>query len=157
MNIGTPRAIYEGKEMKIYKIFSLFVASIMALTLCACSSINGPTVSVMPAPGKTFERFKVEDRECRQFAMGTVESANNAIATSDVVTTLGGAAIGAVAGAMISGGSHAAVGTGAGIGLLGGAAASVINSGTKGGKTQMQYDQAYKQCMYAHGNQVPLY
>ena len=39
------------------------------LTLAGCATVPmGPSVRVMPAPGKSFEQFQVDDAVCRQWA-----------------------------------------------------------------------------------------
>ncbi|MBS1130604.1 MAG: proline-rich region, partial [Proteobacteria bacterium] len=40
-----------------------------ALLLGACTVIpTGPSVMVLPGTGQTFERFRADDMDCRQFA-----------------------------------------------------------------------------------------
>lgn len=115
----------------------------------------GPMIQVLPGPNKPFAQFQDEDMSCRSFAQGQVagqaQAANNTAVGGAVLSTV----IGAGLGAAIGGGRGAAVGaaTGAGFGAAAGAGGS---SGAQVG-IQMQYDNAYSQCMYARGNQVPGY
>lgn len=115
----------------------------------------GPTVSVLPGPGKSFERFQEEDAFCRDYARrqvaGTPEQADAQLIRSAVIGTLLGAGLGAALGG----------GQGAGVGA---AAGTLIGTGVSSGQgawsqmsIQQRYDVAYMQCMYAKGNQVPGY
>lgn len=52
--------------MRFGKWFSGVAVSV---ALAACASIpTGPSVAVMPAPGKPFEEFRADDAVCREFA-----------------------------------------------------------------------------------------
>jgi hypothetical protein len=119
---------------------------------------TGPSVLVLPAPGKPLNEFQLEDMTCRQWAAQsigmTAESANQKAATSAVL----GTAIGAGAGALIGAGAgDAAAGAaiGAGSGLLLGSAAGASSTEVSGYEAQRRYDYAYVQCMYVKGNQIP--
>jgi peptidoglycan hydrolase-like protein with peptidoglycan-binding domain len=71
-----------------------------------------------------------------------------------LLTTVLGAGLGAaVGGAGGSAGAGAAVGAAAGAG--GGAALGAGNSSADQAAIQQQYDNAFAQCMYSRGNQVP--
>jgi hypothetical protein len=115
----------------------------------------GPTVTVLPGPGKPFDVFAEEDAYCRDFARqqvaGAPEQANSQVIASAVVGTLLGAGLGAAVGA----GRGAAVGaaTGALIGTGTGSSGSAWSQMS----VQQRYNVAYMQCMYAKGNQVPGY
>jgi len=133
----------------------ILAAALPVLLLAGCASApTGPSVMALPGTGKTFEQFRSDDAECRQYAEyqsgGAVESANNAQLKSAAV----GTAVGAVAGAVIGG--HEGAGNGAGAGLIVGsvAGAGAGSSGTY--DAQRKYDHAYIQCMYAKGEQVPV-
>lgn len=136
--------------------FWLLMAASLALSACAVMP-SGPSVMALPGTNKTFDQFRGDDYNCRQFAFGQVggstpqQNANAAAVGSAAV----GTALGAAAGAAFNGGSGAAVG--AGVGLLTGAAVGAGNSYNAGYGTQRQYDAAYIQCMYASGNRVPVY
>ncbi len=136
----------------------MFFLLLGAVALSACATVpTGPSVMVWPGPGKPFEVFQSDDAACRQWAsqqVGTeaTESANRTLA--------GGAAAGAILGAGLGaafGGHHA--GPGIVIGAASGAAVgTAVASGPASGaqyEAQRRYDNAYTQCMYAKGNQVP--
>ena len=135
--------------------------SIMALlAISGCATLpTGPSVKVLPAPGKTFEQFQTEDMICRQWAgqqLGTSpqEVANQNTATGAVVGTAIGAGLGAAIGAA-SGHAGTGAAIGAGSGLLIGSSAGSDSGRYYGYEAQRRYDIAYMQCMYAKGNQVP--
>ncbi len=128
-----------------------------ALLLAACAVLpTGPSVLVLPGSGRSMDNFRYDDADCRQWAYGQVggttaqQAANEAAVGSAVV----GTAIGALAGAAIGGSQGAAVG--AGTGLLAGSAIGASNAWGSGYATQRRYDNAYVQCMYAKGHQVPV-
>lgn len=129
-------------------------------TVCACATIpSGPSVLVLPAQGKPFEQFQIDDTLCRQWAgrqvgMSTQDVTNQNTATGAVVGTVIGAGAGALMGAA-SGDAGAGAAIGAGSGLLVGTAAGSGAGQAYGQGTQQQYDYAYVQCMYAKGNQIP--
>jgi hypothetical protein len=141
----------EGVIMK-YTILTLALLGALA----GCASIpNGPSVAVMPAPGKSFDQFNAEDNVCRQFAQKSIgTSANDAATDAELKSIAAGTAIGAVAGVLGSGNSGGA-GSGAAIGMLGGAAMGSGAAQASGREAQRRYDIAYEQCMYAKGNQLP--
>ncbi|RCS58688.1 hypothetical protein DU000_05345 [Parvibium lacunae] len=125
--------------------------------LAACAvTPTGPNVNVMPGQQKTFEQFRADNQECRLFAQtetqqGPTETGFRAGAATAAV----GTAVGALAGAAIGGNSQAAA-VGAGAGLLLGSAVGG-ESGSQSSQTmQRRYDNAFIQCMYAKGHQVPV-
>lgn len=127
------------------------------LALGACATIpNGPSVMAMPGTGKSFEQFRGDDADCRQFALGQIggATANDSAVESGVKSAALGAAIGALAGAAMGG--HQGAGVGAGMGLLAGSAAGAGASQASGYGAQRRYDHAYIQCMYAKGDRVPV-
>jgi hypothetical protein len=115
----------------------------------------GPTVQVMPGPGKSFEAFQYDQAGCKQFAeqavAGQAQNANTRALVGGAITT----ALGAGLGGAIGGGSGA--GIGAASGALGGGAIGAASSANAQAGIQQQYDNAFAQCMYAHGNAVPGY
>jgi hypothetical protein len=127
-----------------------------ALALAGCAVVpEGPSVRVLPAPGKPFEVFAAEDQYCRGYAQQAAGgNAQEAANTSAVGSAVAGTAIGAAAGALIGGNSRSA-GTGAGVGLLMGSAVGANESARSGYGIQRRYDIAYEQCMYAKGNLLP--
>lgn len=130
------------------------------LVVAGCATMpSGPSVRVLPAPGKTFEQFQAEDAICRQWAerqvgMTPQERADQNTATGAVAGTAIGGGLGAALGAA---GGHAGTGAaiGAGTGLLFGTAAGASSGEASGYEAQRRYDNTYVQCMYAKGNQVP--
>jgi uncharacterized protein YcfJ len=142
--------------MKVTNFKATISALSLAALLSACAAPPmGPTVLVMPAPGKSQDQFAREQAECKNFASsetaGMAKQANNQAVGAAVLTT----ALGAAAGAAVGGGNGAAVGaaSGATVGAGIGADASANAQLT----IQQQYDNAYSQCMYTKGNQVPGY
>jgi len=137
-----------------------FKATISALSLAALLSAcaappMGPTVLVMPAPGKSTEAFNKDQAECKSIASnevaGAVKQANNQAVGAAVLTT----ALGAATGAAVGGGNGAAVGAASGATV--GAGIGADSSANAQLTIQQQYDNAYSQCMYTKGNQVPGY
>jgi phage tail tape-measure protein len=132
--------------------------SIMALlTLSACVTVpSGPSIMSLPGSSKTFDQFRADDLDCRQFASvqigGTTptQAANDATVRSAAV----GTAVGAAAGALIDGASGA--GIGAGFGMLTGALVGSSSGYASGYSLQQRYDIAYVQCMYSKGHKVPV-
>jgi hypothetical protein len=132
---------------------ALALALLVALGGCATQPL-GPSVAVMPAPGKPFEVFQAEDNACRQYAQNSVgTNANDAAAESELKSAAVGTAIGAAAGALMGG--QQGSGQGAGVGLLAGASMGTGAARHSAGAVQRRYDIAYEQCMYAKGNQLP--
>jgi hypothetical protein len=137
--------------------FLLFLA---VVTLSACATIpTGPSVMVLPGPGKPFEVFQADDVACRQWAaqqIGTSpnDAVNQNLATGAVLGTLAGAGLGAAIGAA-SGNAGAGAAIGAASGLIGGTAVASGPAYGAGYVAQRRYDHAYQQCMYAKGNQIP--
>ena len=127
-----------------------------AFALGACAQIpTGPSVAVMPPPGKPFDLFAANDQACRNYASQSIggESAQQASTDSLLGTAVVGTALGAAAGALVGGGRS--VGAGAAVGAVAGTAIG-INEGNRAGESvQHRYDVAYQQCMYAHGNLLP--
>lgn len=131
-------------------------AVLAVLLLGACTTIPyGPGVLVLPGTGKSFDEFKANDFECRQYAGAQIGTTPNDAITDDALKSAAvGTAVGALAGAMIGGGRGAGAGAGAGL-MVGGLAGS--GSGAASGRNlQQRYDFSYQQCMYARGNKVPV-
>lgn len=135
--------------MKISRFVVLGAAGVAA---CAAPPL-GPMVQVVPGPNKPFEQFQADDANCRGFAnaqvYGQAQMANQQAMGGAVLSTVLGAGFGAAVG----GGRGAAVGAATGAGL--GAGIGAGSSERAQGGIQYQYDNAYAQCMYARGNQVP--
>jgi hypothetical protein len=132
----------------------LFAVSAAALVLLGgCASVpTGPSVMALPGSNRTYDQFRDDDMQCRQYAAQQIGSPDNdAAVRSAVVGTL----IGAAAGAAI-GGDHQGAGIGAGTGLLVGSMAGADTTQTRGYGSQRQYDNVYIQCMYGKGHRVPV-
>src|SRR5207247_7174868 len=131
-----------------------------SLALGACATVPpGPSVMVLPGTGKSFDQFQADDAVCRQWASvqtGTTpqQAAGSSTAKSGVLGTLLGAGLGAAIGAATG---HPGVGAavGAGGGLLAGTAGGAGAGETAAHQGQQRYNNAYEQCMYAKGNQIP--
>ncbi len=127
------------------------------LLLGACTTIpTGPSVMALPGTGKSFDQFRVDDADCRQYALSQIggASANDAAVAKGVTSAAIGAGIGALAGAAMGG--HESAGAGAGMGLLAGSAIGASSGQASGYAAQRRYDNAYIQCMYAKGDRVPV-
>lgn len=140
---------------------TLALATTLLQLLTACAHFpTGPSVMVLPGSSKDFEQFRNDDAMCRDYASyqsqpgardAAVENAVGSAAVGTAVGAAAGAAIGAAAGDPAAG---AAIG--AGSGLLVGSASGVSRSEYAGQTLQARYDDAYLQCMYANGNQIPM-
>src|SRR5229473_2939276 len=122
----------------------LFCA-IPVAALAGCVSMpSGPGVMVLPGSGKSFDQFRFDDYECRQYASSQIggNTPDQAAADSGVKSAVVGAAIGTVAGAALGGSQGAIAGTGA--------------ASRSGYTLQQRYDIGYQQCMYAKGHQIPM-
>jgi hypothetical protein len=140
--------------MLTMKAPALALASLLLLDACA-SQPMGPTVGVMPAPGKPFNVFEDDQALCKQFADQQVAGGSQQANNMQVGTAVLGTVLGAGLGAAIGGGRGAAIGAGAG--ALGGTAVGTGPSERAQYSLQQRYDMAYSQCMYSRGNQVPGY
>ncbi len=133
---------------------------IVVMVLGGCATVpTGPSVMVLPAPGKSFGAFQSDDMACRQWALQQAgvppsEAINEKLASGAAIGTLIGAGLGAAIGAG-SGNAGAGAAIGAGSGLLGGTAMATGPAYATGWEVQRRYDMAYQQCMYAKGNQIP--
>lgn len=134
-----------------------FVPAALGLALGACATLpSGPSVMVLPGSTKNFDAFRADEAVCRDYAYRSVggQTAQDAAANSAVASAVVGTAVGAAAGAAFGGGQGAAIG--AGTGLLFGSAVGSSTAYASGYGTQVRYDNAYTQCMYARGNRVPV-
>lgn len=111
---------------------------------------------VLPGSGKTFDQFRYDDYECRQYASSLVggTTAQEAQTNSAVKSAAIGTAVGAAAGGLMGGNSGA--GVGAGVGLAAGALAGTGAADESAYGLQRRYDIGYQQCMYAKGHQIPM-
>jgi hypothetical protein len=129
--------------------------------LGACATMPmGPSVLVLPGAGKSFEDFTVDNGTCQEWAAQQAggnpdQNGQTRAASSAAIGTLLGAGTGAVIGAAYGNpAAGAAIGAGSGL-FLGGA--SGLDSGQNWRwELQRRYDNAFQQCMYAKGNQIPV-
>ena len=138
-----------------------FLVLSLLVLLSACASVpSGPSVAVMPGPGKPFEVFQADDVSCRQWAQMQIggtspnEAANQNVAAGAAIGTLAGAGLGAALGSL-SGHAGAGAAIGGTAGLLTGASIGANQGSYAGYSLQRRYDIAYQQCMYAKGNVIP--
>ncbi|MGH8703941.1 MAG: glycine zipper family protein, partial [Burkholderiales bacterium] len=128
-----------------------------ALLLAACATVpSGPSVTVLPGSTKSFDQFRADDYECRQFASSQIggDTPEGAAVDSGLKSAAIGTAVGAAAGAIVGGHRGAAVG--AGTGLIVGSASGAGAASSSAHTLQRRYDIGYQQCMYAKGHQVPV-
>ena len=133
--------------------------SVLALPVlvAACTTMpSGPGVMVLPGTGMSFDRFRADDYECRNYALAGIGGVTptEAAQQSGVGSAVVGTVVGAAAGAAIGGHEGAAVG--AGTGLVVGSLAGTEAAQVSGYELQRRYDTAYIQCMYARGHRVPV-
>jgi hypothetical protein len=135
---------------------ALSVGAVLLLGACASVPPSGPSVLVLPGSNKSFEQFRADEQDCRQYASAQLGGATpeQAAVDSAAKSAVVGTAVGAVAGGIIDGRSGAALG--AGTGLLFGAMAGAGASQGSARNAQWRYDVGYQQCMYAKGHKVPV-
>ncbi len=145
-----------GIDMKLFFTRpGLVAAGLACLAGCTTLPPSGPSMTVLPGSGKTFDQFRYDDGDCRQYAaLQAGGSPGNAAIDSGVRSTAMGTLLGAAAGAAINGGRGASVG--AGTGLLFGSAAGAGAGDASAYGMQQRYDSGYIQCMYAKGHKVPV-
>lgn len=134
---------------------SLTAIIVPVLLLSACTQPPmGPTVQVLPQPGKPLDVFSGDNLLCQQYASdqvrGGAEAANNRQAGTAVIGTVLGAALGAAVG----GGRGAAIGAAYGAG--GGAIIGADHARHEQYTLQQRYNMSYAACMYSKGNQIPV-
>jgi hypothetical protein len=129
----------------------------LAVLVAGCATTpTGPGVLVLPGSGKSFDQFRFDEYECRQYAHAQVggSTANQAATDAGVKSAVAGTAIGTLAGAAIGG--HQGAGVGAGVGLAAGSLAGAGAAESSGRTLQQRDDFAYTQCMYAKGHKIPM-
>ena len=131
----------------------------LAVVLAGCASIpEGPSVAVMPGPGKPFDQFNADNAICKEFARQQIGVNPNDVAREQVVTgAAAGTVLGAASGALMGHGHEGQTESMAGAGLIVGSAAGANAANESTMTLQRRYDIAYQQCMYAKGNQIPGY
>jgi hypothetical protein len=133
-------------------------STLTLLVLAGCVTVpSGPSLMALPGTGRSFDQFRFDDSDCRQYADSQVggNTPNQAGADSGVKSAAVGTLVGAAAGAAI-GGNSAAAGVGAGVGLLAGALSGSGAANASSYSLQQRYDIGYTQCMYAKGHKVPV-
>jgi hypothetical protein len=128
------------------------LSAILFVGGCA-SPPMGPTVGAFPGPNKPFQLFQQEQAFCEQYASQQTAGQANAANRQVVGSALLGAALGAGLGGAVGGGRGAGIGAASGAIVGTGVGAQGANNAQL--SIQQQYDNAYVQCMYAKGNQVP--
>jgi hypothetical protein len=133
----------------------VFILPFVLLVGCA-SAPTGPAVLVLPGTGKSFDSFRSDDAECRNYAYSQAGGKAAEQAGSDSVAK--GAVIGTAVGAVVGGafGGSGGAATGAGFGLATGALAGASASHASSYTLQQRYDIGYTQCMYTKGHKVPM-
>ena len=139
--------------MKNGRTGAIGLASLLILQACAMAPM-GPTVQVLPPPGKPFEQFVQERSYCSSYASSTVQGQADALNQRAVGGAVLGTVLGAGLGAAIGRGRGAAVGAASGAALGTGIGASGTSQAQNG--IQGQYDDAYVACMVSKGNQPPV-
>ncbi|MBA2483681.1 MAG: hypothetical protein H0V39_04525 [Nitrosomonas sp.] len=138
-------------------IFSKIAILMIAFMLIGCVNVpTGPSVMALPGTGVSFDQFRFDEQECKQYAYEQVggKTPNESSMFSGAQSAAIGSALGAIAGVAIGGGRGAAIG--AGTGLLGGGLVGSGSASDSGAISQQRYDNSYIQCMYAKGHRVPV-
>lgn len=133
------------------------VLALALLMVAGCTTMpTGPSVMVLPGSGKSFDQFRADDQECRNYAFASIggTTPGQAAEQSGVKSAVVGTVLGAAAGAAIGG--HEGAGVGAGTGLVVGGLAGTGAAQASGYDLQYRYDVGYVQCMYSRGHQVPV-
>lgn len=138
--------------MQTGKLSLIALSPLLLLVACA-SPPMGPTVQVLPSPSKPFQVFQQDQFNCKQYAQSQVAGQAEAINQGAVGSAAVGVVLGGLLGAAI--GNHQGAGIGAGVGAIAGTSAGANASAYGQGSIQAQYNNAYVQCMYSKGNQVP--
>ena len=139
----------------MFRIRRLFILpALLILGACASYPPTGPSAMVLPGTGKSFDQFRLDDMECRQFASLQAGGQSQAASDSTVRSAALGTAVGAIAGAAIGG--RDAAGVGAGMGLITGTLAGTSAGSGSAYEMQRRYDTGYQQCMYSKGHRIPV-
>lgn len=133
-------------------------ACTLALLAGCVTAPLGPTVAVLPGPGKSPEQFSADAGTCQQQAQtaiaGPTQNAQGGAATATAGSAMLGAAVGALFGAA-TGNAGAGAAWGAGTGLLVGGTSTAGAGAASSHNLQRQYDAIYAQCMARLGNAYP--
>lgn len=132
-----------------------FAPALLALAGCAVMP-TGPSHMALPGTGKNFDQFRIDDADCRHYALlNSGATPAQAQESSAARSALIGALVGAAAGAALGGHGHDAA-AGAGAGLIVGSLAGISAADYSGRGAQQRYDDSYTQCMYAKGHRVAI-
>jgi hypothetical protein len=143
--------------MAKHSVCLMALTGLLTLGGCQPAPITGPTIAVMPGPGKTLNQFQNDDYICRGFAQNQSYAPPPSGINSPVGTAAATTAVGAAGGALLgAAGGNAGMGAaiGAGVGLLGGAVYGAHKNHQSQTATQQSYNIAYAQCMTTKGNRV---
>ncbi|WP_230975571.1 glycine zipper family protein [Acetobacter garciniae] len=113
----------------------------------------GPTVQVLPTPGKDYGTFVQEQNFCRSQAEQAVRGQAAHQNEKALIGGIAATALGAGLGAAVGGGTGAGIGAAAGA-VGGGIGGGAYSQGRQRG-IQVQYNNAYVQCMAAYHNVIP--
>lgn len=138
--------------MKGHSRIAAGLVAVIALAGCV-ERPSGPTVAVMPGPGKSFDAFQTDQAVCKGYADQQISGQEDRANNMQLGTAVLGTVLGAGLGAAIGGGRGAAIGAGAG--AIGGTAVGGSNAERAQGSLQQRYNIAYEQCMASKGNQLP--
>jgi outer membrane lipoprotein SlyB len=132
---------------------SLFAVLAATSLVAACAQPLGPTVQVLPPPGKPFAAFQAEQHDCSIYTNEQVRPLVDRAASAALGSAALGAALGAGLGAAVGGGRGA--GIGAASGAIVGTAAGGDQYAQSQARLQMLYDNTYASCMVARGDVLP--
>jgi Glycine-zipper domain len=130
-----------------------------AVAACAVAPPSGPTVMALPSRGKSLDAFQQDDGQCRNYAAAAIgphqpaQAVGRAAVGSAAIGTVLGAAAGSAIGAA-AGNAGAGAAIGGATGLVGGTAIGANNAAASEHDVQTNYNIAYTQCMYAHGDTI---
>jgi hypothetical protein len=139
-----------------------YPAVLLAVVLGGCATYpQGPSMMVLPGATANFDQFRADEMQCNVYANQALggQAVQHSAHTGAVNSAAAGTVLGAAAGALLgaaSGDAAAGAAIGAGSGLLLGGAAGTEAYSESGSYAQKRYDNAYVQCMYARGHQVPM-
>jgi len=147
----------------MYSLTRTIAVAMPTLLLAACVTVpSGPSVMVLPGTNKTFDAFQADNLACQQYAQASLglgapgqQVPDPAAGNAAVAATLVGAAVGAAIGS-VSGQAGQGAAIGAGTGLLFGGTNAAYAAGYSNFEVQRRYDNAFVQCMYVKGNQIPV-
>jgi hypothetical protein len=146
------------QTMRPYAVTWVPIACALALLAGCVTAPLGPTVAVMPGPGKTSEQYSADAANCQQTSQAAIAGPTQNAQGGAAVTTAGGAALGAAVGALFgaaTGNVGAGAAWGAGTGLMIGGASAGGAGAASSYSLQNQYNAIYVQCMAQLGNAQP--